>query len=116
VGDQGCLEDSTKSLLRREAKKRQPTRTSTEAPSGAKITNLHHWAEDSVLHGFLSSVPTCRIERKQLALRLRTRLMAVDLAIAGERRFTLPEIAELVGTSTRTRFGAGSVRVLVRRR
>ena len=58
--------------------------------------------EDPVLCGFLSSAPTCHVERRQLGLRLRARFAAVEFALAGEGRGTLPEIAERAGTSTRT--------------
>jgi hypothetical protein len=56
---------------------------------------------DQLLQGFLPAA-RCHIERKQLGLRLRARLVAVQIALTGERRSTLPEIAEQVGTSTRT--------------
>jgi hypothetical protein len=59
-------------------------------------------SEDRVLRGFLSSEPICHIERRQLGLRLRSRFVAVEAALLGEGRTTLPEIAVRVGTSTRT--------------
>jgi Bacterial regulatory proteins, tetR family len=73
-----------------------PTR---KAPKPAKLSVRR---KDQMLGGFLSSAVTCHVARRQLALRLRARLVAVELALAGERRFTLPEVAERAGTSTRT--------------
>jgi hypothetical protein len=69
-----------------------------------KVRNLQQagsLVEDLLLQGLLASA-SCHIERKQLGLRLRARLVAVQMALLGERRSTLPEIAEQVGTSTRT--------------
>ena len=54
------------------------------------------------LRGFVSSEPICHVERRQLGLRLRARLAAVDMAHETEGRNTLREIAERVGTSART--------------
>ena len=56
---------------------------------------------DPVLQGFLCAAPICHVDRRQLRLRLRARSVAVESALAGER-LTLPDIAERVGTSTRT--------------
>jgi hypothetical protein len=58
--------------------------------------------DDIVLQGFLAPVASCRVERKQLGLRLRARFVAVQMSLAGQGRSTLPEIAQRVGTSTRT--------------
>lgn len=84
------------------AQKVPKTAKTTKPAKPIKPTHSSSRSKDPVLRGFLSSAATCHVERKQLALRLRARLVAVETALAGERRFTLPEIAERVGTSTRT--------------
>jgi hypothetical protein len=61
-------------------------------------TSVH----DPLLHGFIGSASICHVERRQLGLRLRARSVAVESALAGEGRSTLPDIAVQVGTSTRT--------------
>jgi hypothetical protein len=58
--------------------------------------------EDPVLRGFISSVAIGHVDRRQVGLRLRARLVAVELALSGEQRATLPAIAQRVGVSTRT--------------
>jgi AcrR family transcriptional regulator len=58
--------------------------------------------QDPVLRGFISSVAIGHVDRRQVALRLRARLVAVEFALSGEQRATLPAIAERVGVSTRT--------------
>ncbi len=101
TGTQTLIEEiPTSSNSRHEPQTRVGTKTSAE-----KVPKPAHQGvrgEDPELRGFLSSAATCHIERRQLGLRLRARSVAVELALAGERRFTLPEIAERVGTSTRT--------------
>ncbi len=74
----------------------------TKPAKPTKLTQSSSRPEDPVLLGFLSSAAMCHVERKHLALRLRARSVAVQTALAGERRSTMPEIAERVGTSTRT--------------
>jgi hypothetical protein len=62
----------------------------------------HSECDDMVLQGFLAPVASCHVERKQLGLRLRARFIAVQMSLAGQGRSTLPQIAQRVGTSTRT--------------
>lgn len=102
AGSQTSVDKTPASLSNFPLEPQTRRRTNISARKVHKTAHLGVHDEDLALRGFLSSEGTCHIERRQLGLRLRARSVAVDLALAGERRFTLPEIAARVGTSTRT--------------
>lgn len=90
------------SVVQLSAGQRQRGSRNNLAKSVPKSTQSEDRPEDPVLLGFLGSFAPCHVERKQLALRIQARLVAVEMVLAGKRRTTLPEIAKRVGTSTRT--------------
>jgi hypothetical protein len=78
---------------------------SSEAIAGREVTmglRRNEVTDDAVLIGFTSSISAESTWRRATSIRIRARVAAAELILAGVPKPTLPQIADCIGRSSRT--------------